>query len=81
MAGEVMTMQSIRISVSENYVSIQVQNGATRETSGRSLPDVLAALPAEDRDTVAAFCAGLLDSLYIATADAPVVKGLKVVGR
>jgi hypothetical protein len=56
-------MKGIRISVSENYVVISVSNGATRETSGRTLPEVLNALPAEDRATLATFCQGLLASL------------------
>jgi len=56
-------MKGIRISVSENYVVIAVSNGATRETSGRTLPDVLNALPAEDRETVRTFCQGMLNSL------------------
>lgn len=56
-------MKAIRISVLDSYVSIQIQNGATRETSGRSLPEVLAALPADDRQTLATFLQGMLASL------------------
>lgn len=55
--------QRIRIAVSDSYVSIQIENGATRETSGRDLPTVLAALPVEDAKTVAAFCKGLAATL------------------
>lgn len=55
--------QRIRITAAESYVSISIENGATRETTGRDLLTVLAALPVEDARTVAAFCKGLAASL------------------
>lgn len=63
-------MKGIRIYVSENFVQVSVQNGATRDTSGRTLGEVVNALPAEDRETVRTFCKGLLASLPAETLPA-----------
>lgn len=53
----------LSIYATPGHVSVTIQNGASRETSGNDFPAVVAAMHPEDRVTLAQFCAGIIASL------------------
>lgn len=58
-----MTIQKLSIWATPGHTSITIQNGASRETTGKDFPAVAAAMHPADRATLAQFCAGILATL------------------
>lgn len=54
-------MAHIAIHLSANFSSVTVDRGASRQTSARSVVEMVNAMPAEDRQTLIDVCCGLAD--------------------
>lgn len=56
-------MKKITLYATDTYCSVSISNGATRETSAPSFPEVITAMQDEDRKTLRTFCAGIVASI------------------
>ena len=65
-------MQKLMIYVTPSRASVEIENGATRQTAGRDFAAIAAAMHPQDRIVLAQFCAGVLAAL---DAAAPTITG------
>lgn len=63
-------MKKLSLYITPGHCSVEIENGASRQTRAATVPAMLAAMPDADRDTLDAFC-----RLVLATAAPAVTSG------
>lgn len=65
-------MKSIMLYYTPRHASIEVENGASRKTTGPDMPTVLKSMPAEDLQVLVALCKAITNFVESGSNQFPV---------